>query len=98
MLGAGQLTLWTGEKAALVTEFEHKPRMKILNVFLGGGDLAELMELEAKLVTFARAHGCARITGGSRRDVGHGGQRDGWQRALPGYHFGGNFFYKDIAS
>lgn len=98
MLGAGQLTLWPGAKAALITEIEQKPRMKVLNVFLGGGDVRELIQIENRLVDFARAQGCTRITGGSRRSVSEGGKYDGWQRVLPGYVFGGNFYYKDIVS
>lgn len=89
MILGGKLTLWKTDKAACVTEFSQYPQMKILNVFIGGGDLEELIRIrDDLLVPFAEAHGCKRITG-----VG----RPGWSRVLPGYTNGGISMYKDIA-
>jgi hypothetical protein len=87
MIASGQLTLWAGEKSALVTEFSQFPRMKCLNVFIGGGDLEELRELETKVVPYAKQHNCTRITGAGRL---------GWTKTLPGYQTGGHFMFKDI--
>jgi len=87
MIIAGRLRIWTGEKSALVTEFQEYPQMKVLNVFIGGGDLDELRDMEKNLIPFARANGCKRITGTGRL---------GWTKTLPGYAPGGYFMYKDI--
>lgn len=87
MVLAGKLKLWEGARSAMLTEFCQFPRMKTLNVFIGGGDLEELQEMEKQLVPFARENGCARITGCGRL---------GWTKSLPGYEKGGFFMHKDI--
>ncbi len=87
MILAGKLKLWEGQRSAMLTEFSQFPRMKVLNVFIGGGDLDELREMEKQLVAHARENGCTRITGCGRL---------GWTKSLPGYEPGGYFMRKDI--
>ncbi|TAK98939.1 MAG: hypothetical protein EPO08_17705 [Rhodospirillaceae bacterium] len=83
----GRLRLWAGEKSAIVTEIVTFPRLKAVNCFLVGGDLSELFMIEKKIVEYAKAEGCSRITGGGRF---------GWTRVLKDYKVVGSFMYKDV--
>lgn len=70
---AGRAHLWPGTKSALVTEFVYYPRSKTLNLWLAGGDLLELRDMEPKLLEFGLANGC---------DAMELSGRKGWCRAL----------------
>ena len=71
-LAAGRVQLWRGERSAMLTQLVQGPEPYIL-VWLGGGDLDELIALAPGVEAWARAHGAhaARING-----------RRGWRRAL----------------
>jgi hypothetical protein len=88
MVGAGHFKLWCGEKSAAVTEFIQMPRMKILSVFICGGELEELRKMETeKLIPFAKENGCTRIIGAGRA---------GWSRVPSDWTRGGVYMHKDI--
>lgn len=87
MLLGGKCKLWAWEKSAAITEFVSYPQMKVLNVWLVGGDLEELRAKEAELIQFAKDNSCKRITGGGRF---------GWSRVRSDWNKGGVFMYKDI--
>lgn len=87
MVGAGVLKLWALEKSAMLTEFLNFPRMKVLNVFIAGGDLDELLKLEQDLMIYAKDNGCAQI-----REMG----RKGWAKVLPGVHQLGTALYREV--
>jgi hypothetical protein len=76
-LAAGRAQLWCGERAAMVTQLVRADE-PFVHVWLGGGELAELMALRPGLEAWARAQGAqaARING-----------RRGWRRALRGQGF-----------
>lgn len=70
----GTATFWPGGQAAMITEIVDYPKMRTLNFWLAGGDLAELRDvLRLKAETYARHMGCKYAT-----IVG----RAGWARAL----------------
>lgn len=83
----GMLTLWPGEKSAIVTEILLYPRIKALNWFLAGGDLNELLGMEVKIREWAKENGCKRVTLGGRK---------GWKRVLPGYEDYMTLLFKDL--
>ena len=83
----GRLKIWCGTKSAIVTELVTYPRLKAVNCFLGGGDLAELILMEKDIVIYAKSEGCSRVTGGGRF---------GWKRVLTDYIVSGTYMYKDI--
>lgn len=71
-VAADKLRYWPGVDSVIITEILTTPRKKILNVFLAGGNLAELEAMTAGLQTWARdTQGCtlAQLTG-----------RRGWAR------------------
>jgi hypothetical protein len=72
-LEAGRAQLWAGERSAMVSRLIRGPDELYALVWLGGGDLRELLENAPGAIAWARAQGCqaARING-----------RLGWARVL----------------
>jgi hypothetical protein len=87
-LFTGRMKLWRKGRSGLVTEFCQFPRMKCINVFLAGGDLADVLALQTDIENFGRVNGCRRAT--------MLGVRDGWQRAVTGNQIAGTYMYKDL--
>jgi hypothetical protein len=73
---SGKMQLWPAPKAALVTEIIKYPRKQVLNVFLGGGDLDQIMDMQPSVMAWAKAQGCEAL---------HMSGRLGWTRTLPKY-------------
>lgn len=82
--------LLVGERSALVCEIETFPRMKVLHIWLAGGDLEELRSLNDQMDDMARTLGCSRVTISGRK---------GWERALYDLDYRPMYFTvaKDIA-
>jgi hypothetical protein len=72
----GEFHFWPGARCAAVGELVEHPRRRDYHVWLAGGALRELTDMEVSASAFARALGCDRITI-------HG--RKGWARALKDY-------------
>ena len=70
-ISSGYMQLWPAERGCLVTEITTYPRKKILNVFLGGGELDQLIEMHDDLSAWGKAQGCDAAT-----IIG----RPGWER------------------
>ena len=88
MLLTSRAKLWiTPGGSAAITEVVEFPLLKALNIFLVGGDLRELRDLEPKLINYAISIGCKRITGGGR---------DGWSGTESDWKKAGVLMYKDI--
>ena len=71
-LGQGERLLWTGKASAVVTEiFTHPSGLKVMLIWLAGGDLEEFMPWLPAVENWGREHGAteARISG-----------RRGWMR------------------
>lgn len=69
----GQAQFWPAANSVVITEIKVYPRGKVLNVWLAGGRLEEIMVLTGYIKKFAKEQGCARITMQGRR---------GWARIL----------------
>lgn len=85
-VGAGRVWLVCGERSAVAV----KPDGLDFHIWLAGGDLDELMDIEAALEVNARAAGFTRMTGG--------GVRRGWHRVLKhrGWKADGLDFVKEL--
>jgi len=70
---AGTMQLWPAKDSCLVTEITVFPRKKVLHVFLGGGDLDEIIDMHSSVVQWAKDQGCESLTMTGRK---------GWLRAL----------------
>lgn len=72
----GDMQLWPAARGCIVTEIVVYPRKKVLNVFLGGGELDQLMDMHSDVIEWAKHYGCeaCSITG-----------RFGWKKPLSAY-------------
>lgn len=87
-LFAGHHRLWVNGTSGLVTEITTTPRLKLINVFLAGGKLEEIMPLQVQIENYGRMNGCKRATMLAARD--------GWQKTVTGGNVGGCFMWKDL--
>lgn len=91
MIIGGRLKLWVGKTCAAVTEFQEYPRLKVLNVFLCGGEknaaISEAVDFFPALLEFARMNGCKRISCTGRK---------GWPSIFPGALEMGTASYMDL--
>lgn len=58
----GTMQLWPTPKGCLVTEIVVYPKKKMLNVFLGGGELDQILEMHTDVIEWAKAQGCEGLT------------------------------------
>ncbi|MGU3536809.1 hypothetical protein [Methylobacterium sp. A54F] len=76
MIRAGTAQLWVTPNSATVSVMETFPRKRMLMVWLSGGRLEEILQVEADIRTWAKAQSCDLVCVTGRR---------GWLRALTGY-------------
>lgn len=69
----GTMQLWPAERGCVVTELVKYPRKKVLNLFLAGGDLDQILSMSEDGEKWAKSEGCAAMvmTG-----------RHGWKKSL----------------
>ena len=72
-IATGKMQLWPTPKGCIVTEIVVYPRKKVLNVFLGGGELEQIMDMHKDVIAWAKAQDCEALTM-------HG--RFGWKKVL----------------
>ena len=67
------MQLWPAPRGCIVTEIVVYPRKKVLNVFLAGGELDQILDMNNDVKAWALAQGCenATMTG-----------RFGWKKPL----------------
>lgn len=87
-LFTGRMKLWRRNASGLVTEFCQFPRLKCINVFLAGGELADILPLQIDIENYGRMNGCQRATMLA--------VRDGWLRTINGGISAGTYLYKDL--
>ena len=59
---SGKMQLWPAPKGCIVTEIVIYPRKKMLNVFLGGGELDQLLDMHKDVIAWSKAQGFEAIT------------------------------------
>lgn len=85
----GHLQFWPGKGAVVITEMMDAPMQRYCHIFLAGGDLDELVEMEKAISGWAREAGAVRITINGR---------PGWERALDGYSRQSVHLSKELAA
>jgi hypothetical protein len=75
----GTFQFWPGEKSAVITEVQIYPQKKTMHIFLAGGDLNELLEMEKSVRAFAKTIGCNSMSISGRRGWLRIFERDGWE-------------------
>ena len=58
----GNMQLWPSPRGCIVTEIVVYPRKKVLNVFLGGGKLDQLLDMHNDVTAWAKSYGCEALT------------------------------------
>lgn len=86
---AGAMQIWPGDNSVVVTEIISYPQKKVLHIFLAGGVLAELRDMEPSVAQFARLNDCAGVSIAGRA---------GWTKALAdlGYRETLRSLYKEV--
>lgn len=62
MVLTDRLRWWCLPNSFMVTEVCEFPQTKLLHVFLGGGDLTEIIDMHPTMIAHAKEMGCSRIT------------------------------------
>lgn len=69
----GRMQIWPAPNSCAVTELVEHARKKVLNVFLAGGDMDELIDMIESAAAWGGTQGCTSLTLSGRK---------GWERAL----------------
>ena len=72
-IAAGSMQFWPAPRGCAVTEIIKYPNKKVLHVFLAGGELDQIVEMDSSAAEFARMNGCTAMTIAGRK---------GWARVL----------------
>lgn len=75
----GRFQFWPGEQSAIVTDIEVYPKRRVMHIFLAGGELEELLEMEKAVEAYAHTIGCNSMSISGRRGWLKVFQDDGWQ-------------------
>lgn len=70
---ASRMQLWPSERGCIVTEIVVYPRKKVLNIFLAGGELDQILDMNDDVRDWAKSHGC---------EAGIISGRIGWKKPL----------------
>lgn len=70
---SGRMQLWPSTKSCIVTEIVVYPKKRLLNIFLAGGELEQILDMDDDVKAWAKQQGCtgAMMSG-----------RKGWERPL----------------
>lgn len=69
----GNMQLWPTEKGCLVTEIVTYPKKRVLHIFLAGGDLDQILDMEDSVIEWGKMQGCTSLTLAGRK---------GWVKTL----------------
>jgi hypothetical protein len=69
------MQFWPAEDACAVTEIIVYPRKKAFHVFLAGGRMETIVDMDESAIHFARLNGCTSMSIAGRK---------GWQKVLEG--------------
>lgn len=75
----GDFQFWPGDKSAVITEIQIYPQTKVMHIFLAGGDLEELLQMEKSVRAYAQTIGCNSMSISGRRGWLRIFERDGWK-------------------
>jgi hypothetical protein len=75
---AGHFQFWPAENGCAVTEIITYPRKKVFHVFLAGGQMEQIVDMDASATEFARQNGCSAMSIAGRRGWSRVLQDNGW--------------------
>ena len=82
---SGRMQLWPAENSALVTEIIVYPRKKVLHIFLGGGELQEILGMHDSVIEWAKLQGCEALTVAGRAGWSKPLKKHGWSEPYRTY-------------
>lgn len=72
-IAEGRMQFWPAPRGCAVTEIVKYPSKKVLHIFLAGGELDQIVDMDSSAAEFARMNGCTAMTIAGRK---------GWARVL----------------
>lgn len=69
----GEMQLWPAERGAVVTQIVSYPKKKTLHLFLAGGEMDQILDMEESIIKWGKAQGCDTLSLAGRK---------GWVRTL----------------
>lgn len=75
----GRYRLWVRPNGCAVTEVLQFPRKKVCNVFLAGGEMQTVKDLQAPCEEYARAMGCSSVVQTGRKGWSRELKEQGWR-------------------
>jgi hypothetical protein len=78
MVLAGKAQIWPAPRGVAITEIIEYPQKRVLHVFLGAGELDQLLDMIKSAEDWGRTQGCTSLTMSGRL---------GWQRVLDKHGF-----------
>ena len=89
LVSTGRMQLWANETSCVVTEIQDFPKMRVLHLFLAGGSLEGIRDLEENALKWSKSVGCTAWTLAGRK---------GWERALKdnGWEVANRFMIKRL--
>jgi len=69
----GKMQFWPAPRGCAVTEIIKYPQKKVLHIFLAGGEMDQILDMDSSAVEFAKMNGCTGMSIAGRR---------GWKRVL----------------
>lgn len=69
----GAMQFWPAKDACAVTELLRYPKKKVLHIFLAGGNLETILDMEESARAFAEVNGCTALSMAGRK---------GWSKVL----------------
>lgn len=76
---AGQFQFWANDTSCVITEVIDYPKKRVLHVFLAGGDLAGIRQIEPNAIEWAKSIGCTDFTLSGRKGWLRELKSDGWK-------------------
>jgi hypothetical protein len=75
-VASGLMQFWPAPRGCIITEILQFPRRKMVNVYLAGGELDQLADMQDAIIAWAKENGCtgAMLSG-----------RKGWERVFSQY-------------
>ena len=74
----GRMQLWANDESCAVTEIVVYPKKKVLHVFLAGGRMEGITEMQESAEVWGKSQGCSAMTIAGRK---------GWSRVLADYGY-----------
>jgi hypothetical protein len=81
----GTMQLWPTPKGCIVTEIVVYPRKRMLNIFLGGGELQQILDMHEDVIGWAKAQGCTALTMTGRMGWKKPLAKHGWDQQHSSY-------------